>query len=168
MEILEGTYFLSSLTFSHLLPNMKLCVVLNPLGCCRLQGGAVGKAQSYSYIPSCLLARKKDQSADWIILGLVGVALPSRVSSCLTEEASLKLWHASELPGRQVRICVIGFALAFLLQQVWDRALTTFSIAAVLPMKPRRPSKNRNTPGQHPCRDGMGENTDAVSPGNIF
>lgn len=93
---------------------------------------------------------------------------PPRVSSRLTEEVSFELWHASELPGRQIRMCVIGFALAFLLQYVWDRALATFSIAAVLPMKPCGPSKNRNIPGQHPCRDGMGENTDAVSPGNIF
>lgn len=52
MEILEGTYFLSLLTLSHLLPNMKPRVVLNPLGCCRLQGGVVGKAQFYSYVPS--------------------------------------------------------------------------------------------------------------------
>lgn len=96
------------------------------------------------------------------------MALPPRVSSRLTEEASFELWHASELPGRQIRMRVIGFALAFLLQYVWDRALATFSIVAVLPMKLCGPSKNRNIPGQHPCRDGMGENTDAVSPGNIF
>lgn len=76
------------------------------------------------------------------------MALPPRVSSRLTEEASFELWHASELPGRQIRMCVTGFALAFLLQYVWDRALATFSIAAVLPMKPCGPSKNRNILGQ--------------------